>query len=238
MTELDPVDTSGSRIRIPRSRGAVSGVLLILLGAWGALAPLIGPYWNWGFTPNDTWNMTDGRWWYQVLPGIVTAVGGLLLLFGTDRITASIGGWIAAAAGVWYVIALPLAPNLTLGSIGDPIHTSLGAATVERLALFEGLGAAIVFVSAYALGRLAVVGVRDVRHARHRAESQRERDAAVVAATDVPRRQPGTVVDEVTPREDDPRVGNPNDTVVLPESRTHARTGSVEDTSRIDNPDR
>ena len=189
MTELDPAEVSGGRIRIARSRGAVSGILLILLGAWGALAPLVGPYWNFGFTPNETWNMTDGRWWFQVLPGIVTVIGGLLLFFGTDRITTSIGGWIAAAAGAWYVIGVPLQPNLTLGSIGEPIHSSLRASTIERLALFEGLGVLIVFVSAYALGRLAVVGVRDVRHARHRAAKKQELEATAVPAIDVRQRR-------------------------------------------------
>jgi len=29
-------------LHMPRSRGAVSGLLLILLGAWGALIPVIG----------------------------------------------------------------------------------------------------------------------------------------------------------------------------------------------------
>jgi hypothetical protein len=237
MTELDTAEVSGARIRIARSRGAVSGVLLILLGAWGALAPLVGPYWNWGFTPNETWTMTDGRWWYQVLPGIVTVVGGLLLFFGTDRITTSIGGWLAAAAGAWSVIAIPLAPNLSLGSIGDPIHPALRASTVEQLTLFEGLGVLIVFVSAYALGRLAVVGVRDVRHARHRAARQQELAAAAVPATDIRRREPTTVIDEVTPTEDNPYATNPNDTVVLPQTPAHARSGSTQDTTRVETND-
>src|SRR5260370_1257056 len=36
--------------RIPRSRGAVSGVLLILLGAWGALVPFVGSYFGYAYT--------------------------------------------------------------------------------------------------------------------------------------------------------------------------------------------
>jgi hypothetical protein len=243
MTEFDTADVRGGRIRIPRSRGAVSGILLILLGAWGALIPMVGPYFNFGFMPDDAWNLTEGRWWFQVLPGIVTVIGGLLLLLGTDRITASIGGWLAAAAGAWYIIGLTLQPNLSLGSIGQSFHTSLGASTFERLALFEGLGALILFISAYALGRLAVVGVRDVRHARHRAERRQEMEAAAVPATDIRRREPTTVVDEATPREDDPNVGstrldNRNETVVLPEDRAHARSGYSDETTRLDNPDR
>ena len=33
------LDTHGARLRIPRSRGAVSGLLLMLLGAWGRWHP-------------------------------------------------------------------------------------------------------------------------------------------------------------------------------------------------------
>src|SRR2546421_12923996 len=38
-------------LRIPRSRGALSGVLLILLGAWGGLIPFIGPYFHYATHP-------------------------------------------------------------------------------------------------------------------------------------------------------------------------------------------
>ena len=30
-------------LQVPRTRGAGSGVLLVLLGAWGSLIPLAGP---------------------------------------------------------------------------------------------------------------------------------------------------------------------------------------------------
>jgi hypothetical protein len=30
-------------LRVPRSRGVLSGLLLVLLGAWGALVPFVGP---------------------------------------------------------------------------------------------------------------------------------------------------------------------------------------------------
>ena len=33
-------------LHMPRSRGAVSGLLLLILGAWGALVPFIGPYFH------------------------------------------------------------------------------------------------------------------------------------------------------------------------------------------------
>jgi hypothetical protein len=42
-------------LRVPRSRGAVSGVALILLGLWGALIPFVGPYFHYAYTPDTGW---------------------------------------------------------------------------------------------------------------------------------------------------------------------------------------
>ena len=50
-------------LRVPRSRGALSGVLLVLLGAWGALVAFVGPYFHYAFTPDRAWAYTSGRLW-------------------------------------------------------------------------------------------------------------------------------------------------------------------------------
>jgi hypothetical protein len=39
-------------LRVRRSRGVLSGLLLVLLGIWGALIPFIGPYFHYAFTPD------------------------------------------------------------------------------------------------------------------------------------------------------------------------------------------
>ena len=166
---VDDLDTHGARLRIPRSRGAVSGLLLLLLGAWGALAPLVGPYFHAGYTPDTAWHLSSGRFWLEVLPGAVTALGGLLLLVGANRITTSFGGWLAVAGGAWFVVGPPLRVLLHLGTIGAPIHKSRLGAALETLLLFNGLGALILFLAATAVGRLAIVGIRDVKAAHRRA---------------------------------------------------------------------
>lgn len=167
-------DLHGGRLRVPRTRGALSGFLLILLGAWGALVPLIGPYANFGYTPDRAWAWSSARFWLEILPGAAVVLGGLLLLLAADRITTSIGGWIAAAGGAWFIVGPALAALLHLGAVGTPLGTSTSQRAAETLALFSGLGAVILFLSAGALGRLAVVGVRDVRAAQRRAERDRE----------------------------------------------------------------
>jgi hypothetical protein len=100
---MSKVDTAvpprGGRMRIPRSRGALSGVLLVLLGLWGALVPFIGPAFDFAFTPDQPWTWTTGRGWLEVLPGVVTVIGGLLLLTSRNRATAMLGGWLSVVGG-------------------------------------------------------------------------------------------------------------------------------------------
>jgi hypothetical protein len=183
---------------------------------------VVGPIFNFGFTPNDSWHMSSGRWWFEVLPGIVAALGGLMLIVGTNRIFASIGGWLAAAAGGWFVVGPTLQPTLSIGDIGVPIHTSPRGSAIESLTMFVGLGALMILIAAWALGALAVVGVRDVRHARTRAIREREMQEAAVVA-ELRRREMATKVDEPTRQ----------DTVVLPKTPAHAGT-SMDDTTQMD----
>lgn len=142
-------------MRIPRSRGAVTGVLLIVLGAWAALAPLIGPSFDFTTDSTSTWTFTTETVWLSILPGVATIVGGLILLTSANRATASFGGWLAVAAGAWLVV-------------GDEItgYAVERAGEWEQVAAFEGLGAAIAALAAFALGRLAVRSVRDEELAR------------------------------------------------------------------------
>ena len=137
-------------MRIPRSRGAVSGLALMILGAWGALAPLIGPSFDFSTDSTSTWAFTNDTIWLSILPGVVALVGGFLLLTSANRATAGLGAWMGIAAGVWFVAGDQLT-GLSVSEAGE----------FEHLAAFEGLGAAIAAVAAFALGRLAVRSVRD-----------------------------------------------------------------------------
>jgi hypothetical protein len=187
-------------MRVPRSRGAVSGLLLILLGAWGALIPFIGPYLDYSYGTDQSWHWTAARGWLEVLPGAVTAFGGLLVLISANRIRGSLGGWLAALAGAWFVLGQTLAPLLHLGNIGQPLSQTNRGRAAAQVGYFYGLGVVILFLAAFALGRLAVVGLRDLRAAERderlaaeqaRAEQEElarrqalERDAAARTADD------------------------------------------------------
>lgn len=159
------VPTRGGRLHMPRSRGAASGLLLILLGAWGALIPFIGPLFDFAFSPDRAWTWTTGRGWLQVLPGAVTVLGGLLLLMSRNRATAMFGGWLAVAGGAWFVIGRALAGPLGIGDAGVPVAATEAKRVALELTYFYGLGALIVFLGAAALGRISVRSVRDVEWA-------------------------------------------------------------------------
>ncbi|CRZ14746.1 hypothetical protein [Mycolicibacterium neworleansense] len=163
MTEFD---TRGGRLRMRRSRGAASGLLLVLLGIWGALIPFIGPYFDFAFTPDQAWVWTSARGWLEVLPGAVTALGGLLLMGSGNRATAHFGAWLAVLGGAWFVIGRALAGPLGIGDVGMPIAVTDAKRITLELAYFSGLGALIVFLGAMAVGRLSVRSVRDVEYAQ------------------------------------------------------------------------
>ena len=138
------------------TRNTLTGMLVLLLGAWGALVPFFGPTFNFGFAPDHSWTWTSSRAWLQVLPGAAAALGGLILLVTAYRAVAIAGAWLAAVAAAWYVVGPSLAHLLRIPAIGSPIKTSTGMVALQWLALFYGLGALILFLSAIAMGRLTV----------------------------------------------------------------------------------
>jgi hypothetical protein len=170
------LDTSirASRVRVSRSRGAASGFLLLVLGAWAALIPFIGPYLNLAFTPspNTAWHWTPDRGWLNVLPGALTVLGGLLLLLSSSRVVTVFGAWLGVVSGAWLIVAPALANVLKL-STGSPDPSSgKDVRALTQLVFFYGIGALILFVASVALGRLSVHSVRDVRAAERRVAAE------------------------------------------------------------------
>jgi hypothetical protein len=149
-------------LRMPRSRGAVSGLVLVILGAWGALIPFVGPHFNFAYTPDQDWTWTSARGWLEVFPGVTTLVGGLLLISSRNRATAMLGGWLAVLGGAWFVVGGQLAPVLRIGTVGDPVATTDRKRALLEVTYFSGLGTLIVFLGGIVLARLAVRLARDV----------------------------------------------------------------------------
>jgi hypothetical protein len=186
-------------LRVPRTRGVASGLLLVLLGAWGAVIPFVGPYFHFAYTPATAWAYTAGRLWLEIIPGVATIIGGLILLVSAFRPAAIMGACLAAAAGAWFAVGALVAPVWTgYGTVGpNAIPAALYPGTptggplhmvAEHLAFFTGLGVAIVFIAALALGRLAVIGARDVELVTGRMAPDEE--PVTAPASRLPRRRP------------------------------------------------
>lgn len=150
-------------LSMPRSRGTVSGLILVILGAWGALIPFVGPRFNFAYTPDREWAWSSARGWLEVLPGAATVVGGLLLILAGNRISAMLGGWLAVLSGAWFVVGGQVAPLLGIGSAGDPIAATERKRAALEVSYFSGLGALIIFVGGVVLARTAVRLARDVQ---------------------------------------------------------------------------
>jgi hypothetical protein len=156
-------------VRIRRSRGAVCGVVLILLGLWGGLAPFVGPYFHFGVTPDKAWDYTTGRLYLSAIPGGVALLCGIAVALTRSRFLAVPASVLAAIAGAWFVAGAGITQYLlkqTTISAGTPLEFSgSGPYTVraylEVLALFGGTGALIIFAAALACGRVSILAIKD-----------------------------------------------------------------------------
>ena len=170
-----------SGVRIPRSRGSLCGLALVLLGGWGGVAPLAGPSFGYGFTPDQAWDFTHGRLYLSVLPGAVVLVTGLIVLVTRSRAIGGCCALIAALGGAWFIAGAALVQLLPAGqaasiSAGVPLGTGTSTIVLTGLTFYAGVGALIVFFAALALGRFSIAAHKD--HARLAADLG---DAAGVA---------------------------------------------------------
>jgi peptidoglycan/LPS O-acetylase OafA/YrhL len=151
-------------LQMRRSRGTASGLLLVLLGLWGALIPFVGPYFHYAYMPDTAWTYSTARLWLEILPGAAVVLGGVLLIIATGRHVALFGALLAAAAGAWFTLGPVLSPlwnnNVPLG--GSPAGATVYTRIMEQLGFFSALGVVIVFIAAAAFGRITSVpsGIR------------------------------------------------------------------------------
>src|SRR4051794_39290127 len=208
-------------MRIPRTRGAISGLLVAVLGAWGAIVPFIGPSFNLTIGPDATFHMTNGRLFLSLIPGVVAVLGGLLLAFSAHRARAVLGAQLALAAGVWFVIGPVLSQlwSTAPGALGQAGFAAGDESrrVLEAIAYFYGVGAAITALSALALGRLTLRSARDVELA---AAETRPAPATRSGRFD---RTPAPVEREPEPERELEPVGAPADAPAEPATTTNMR---------------
>lgn len=161
----EPGYEGAGRFRIANSTGLLVGVLLVLLGIWGAIVPFVGPYFGYGLGYAGPWYFSLGRLWLDVLPGIAVLLGGMVLAASRNRALAWPAACLALAGGIWFVVGSQISRLWTAGG-GTAVGTVTGAVghqVAQYMGYFFGLGAVISVLAALAAGRLAVRGVSDVR---------------------------------------------------------------------------
>ena len=131
-----------------KRRSIVTGVLLILLGVWGGLAPFVGPYFHFAYTPDTTWHYTQARLWLEVLPAGAAVLGGVVVMISTSRLLAAAGGILAMLGGGWFVVGTVV--NTVWTRLGSP-SKSLRAAAASLHCGLVGLSMPISFSTSIAV---------------------------------------------------------------------------------------
>ena len=130
----------------------VPAVLLMVLGAWVFLAPLVGPYFSFGFDTSSKWQFTNDHWLLSLAPGIALFAAGLLMTV-RSRAIGWLAGLVAVAAGVWLVIG-PTLHSTWSSHVFSPLPGSEWKTAARWIADFYGPGALAIYLGAQAQGLL------------------------------------------------------------------------------------
>ncbi len=120
-------DTAAVRRVAVRPVGAsLSGLAAVLVGAWGALAGYVGPYFGWHPTAATTWDANLQNGLLHLAPGAAAFAAGLMLLALGPARRGARGGSLALpallllAAGAWFVIGPVAWPTFESGPAFAP----------------------------------------------------------------------------------------------------------------------
>jgi hypothetical protein len=216
--------------RIPRSKGAFSGFLIILLGIWAGLVPFVGPYFHYAMHSNQHWQWFADRFGLEVLPAIVAVVGGFILMTGSTRASSMFGGLLALAAGLWFIVGVNVSILWNHGAItvGPPMGAHNITRMLEWIGFFYGVGALITMFSSYALGFLAALPIVDERVVGRTAAAGAGAAAGYAAGRHTGKRDqadrdaaPATTAPAAT-RVEQPADGTAADTTAAPAPRTRS----------------
>jgi len=86
------------------------GVIVLILGIWGALVPFVGPTFGYGMGGTAAWTWSESHVTLHLLPGLAAIAGAVLLLRGRS-VAQYLGATLAMAGGIWFVIAPTLHPS-------------------------------------------------------------------------------------------------------------------------------
>ena len=161
-------DRTAARVHVGRTGIGTVGVLTILISAWGALIPFVGPIFGYRGTGVPSWHWGAAHALLALLPGVIGVVMGFVVLRGTSRVAVGRGrmslalaGLIIMLCGAWFIV----------GPIAWPVITTRGAyfapAAPLRSLTYQvgyalGTGVILVMCGGYVMGWAS-------RHQRSRA---------------------------------------------------------------------
>jgi hypothetical protein len=134
-----------------------TGLLLVVLGVWGGLVPFVGHYFHFALGPDKAWTWTTARLYLDVLPGVATVLGGLILMGAGPRASARLGALLALAGGIWFAIGPEISQLWHAGGAQGAAHGSAHIQMLEMLTYHTGLGVVIAALAGYAFPRFPVV---------------------------------------------------------------------------------
>jgi hypothetical protein len=123
------------------------GLAVIALGAWVALIPLAGPSFDFGFDTDRTWQVTEQHVTLSIVPGVVAAVGGILIMLPAR---GRLGAWMAALAAAWLAVG-PFLHPLWSDAVA-PLATDEGKRAALWIAYFTGPAVLIAYLSGLSQG--------------------------------------------------------------------------------------
>ncbi len=137
------------------SQAKLAGVIVLILGLWGALVPFVGPSFGYGMGSSSSWTWTESHLTLHLAPGIAAVLGAALMLRGR-LVTQVFGALLAVLSGVWFVVAPSLHPlwaGQSMSGMGGMGESALSSA-LSALGYHYGTGAIIAVFAAWALGSL------------------------------------------------------------------------------------
>ena len=143
---------------IPPFSLTVSGLLVVLLGAWAGISVFVGPVF--GYDPGGpfAWTWTRAHALLYLAPGVAGVVAGLMLLSGVGpaahgfgRGVTRVAGSLAALAGAWLIIGPSAWPLLSTPGVvwGSATGTTL---FLRQIGANFGVGALLLGLGAYTFG--------------------------------------------------------------------------------------
>lgn len=140
---------------VRRSWGAqVTGVLVLLIGAWIAIVPYLAPFLRFSGDGTPSWTWSFAHSMLFLVPGAVAVFAGLVIFAGGQgawRDLLKLGGTLAVLCGAWVVVG-PVAWHAMEGS-----SFFVAAAPMRELAYWIsyslGPGGLLLVLGAFAIGK-------------------------------------------------------------------------------------